>query len=278
MTRLVGSLLLTLLAVVACGGQTHPPAAKPRSGPKAGAGIPNTDNIESVVRRLIASESGEKKEFETTAQFEARQKAALITDRRYAFDIETYGYTFSNGPSENRCGCEYDADTETMKARIDSHAELFADPSYSTSSAVPVRLSKRRTERHVGTNSFGAKAVFDSDFYDEFGIVLSRQSLAWLRSLSAEKDPNPFASLSFSFPLERNRAKAMKPNLRVVLVGTIPDARVLKREFYSGATINEPVELTINKFYVTFLLNEVRIVDSRTGQIVANFVQGGAIQ
>jgi hypothetical protein len=232
-----------------------------------------TDNIESVILRLVASGSREKKEFETTAQFEARQKA-LMTDRRYAFDIETYGYTFSNGPHENKCGCEYDADTETMKARIDNEIESFDDdPTYGPHITVPVKLSKRRTERHVGTNSFGAKVVFDSDFYDEFGVILSRESIAWLRSFSAEKDPNPFAPLSFSFPLERNRAKAMKLNLRVVLIGTIPDTRVHKHEFYSGATVTEPVELTINKFYVSFLLNEVRIIDSRTGQTVATFTK-----
>src|ERR1700678_617619 len=100
-TRLLGILAASVLLA-----QTPRKTATPKvATPKAvTANIPNTDDIQSLVRRLGAPGSGMKDEFETTTQFQARQKA-LQSDRKYAFALEADAY----GPSgDDKCDCEYD--------------------------------------------------------------------------------------------------------------------------------------------------------------------------
>ncbi len=277
-------LFFILLLVVACGGQTHPPAAKVSPTPKAVVGIPNTDDIESVVRKLVASGAGKKGEFETTAQFEARRNA-LIPDREYAFAIDR----------AINCEFDYDADTATMKASIDLLPYLLEVASrHSTLLTVTVKAVPRRTTTQVGTNSFGARGVFTSRLYDDFGVVISRSFFAWLRSFSDSPAFVPISGLTvesqedyessrsywltFPFPLEPARAKVLKPNLRVVLVGTVLDMQVYRNDTFSPATINDPMEVTVKRSFLSLAVSEVRIVDSRTGQTVANFTQGAAKQ
>jgi hypothetical protein len=253
-------------------GQARP-AAKPEPGHKnVVATIPNTDDIEFVIRKLLAAGPGEKAEFETTAQFQARQQA-LQSDRSYAF-------------APHACDFEYDADSEIMTASI--YTENYQFSSYDKLISFPVKTVDRRVETHTGTNAFGAKAVYTSRLSDDYGVVVSQEVFRWLRSFFG-KSPDPFPGVStveyeeimkdfpaltppsFSFPLEPTRARVMKPSLRVVLVGTIPDVRVHLGDYFSAATISKPTEWSVNRFYVSLAINEVRIVDARTGRIIVNW-------
>jgi len=76
---------------------------------------------------------------------------------------------------------------------------------------------------------------------------------------------------TFIFPLTVERAKELKPNTRMVLVGTVQNARTYVDEQFDAATINNPLEVTIKKYYVDSVLREIRLVDCRTGETLKNF-------
>lgn len=219
--------------------------------------IPNTDDIEPLIRQLVAAGSGKKDEFETTAQFQARQANVIPKEKIYAFAPEHYDYNF-----------EYDADKAVMRAHV-----LLTGGRFENESSIWITTVVRRTEDHVGMNSFGAKTVFISRFSDEFGVVISKESDAWLRSFLDEKNAVPpiREPLIFSFPMEIERAKEMKANLRLVLIGTVPDTGLHKDHHHSAATISDPIEATRDAYYANFSVSEVRVVDARTGQPVAQF-------
>jgi hypothetical protein len=203
--------------------------------------IPNTDDIEVLVRQFIATGSGTKSEFETTAQFEARIKQGSQAGRRYAF---------VHGSSDSFA---YDADKGVMTA-----STLPLD------SRLSIKEVLRSTDSKVGQNSYGARTDFLSSVYDEFGIVLSKASISWLNVTILE-------DIKLSFPLSIDRAQEIKPYLRMVLVGTVPDTQVYRDEGYSAATVSNPIEKTLHWLYINFDITEVRIVDARTGNEVAKF-------
>lgn len=243
----------------------------PKSTPIS-ASVPGTDDIEALVRQLVALGSGKKGEFETTAQFDARQ-SSIQTGKQYAL---VYVWDAFN----NRSDCEYDADKRIMTVNMQIERKGFR-PEYDPVLSVLIKCVLRRTEHHVGQNSFGARAIVESRFEDDFGIVISEEAASWLQTFSSlsqeeaklkadeikllQKMYPEAHSPAFSFPLSIEKAKYMKPSLRIVLVGTVPNARVYRDESFDAATVSAPVEITVNRFYVKFIVKEVRIVDSRTG-------------
>jgi hypothetical protein len=252
----------------------------------------DTDDVEPLIRQFVALGSGAKGEFETTAQFEARLKTAIQTDKQHAFFYDDqYGLDL-----------KYDADNAVMKASVEVNRRKFNFDQDLL--CIPIKTVRRLTESHVGQNSFGATGVFMSMIEDEFGVIISDEAASWLRSFSHPNDQDDVrcrkemesgndtwlaescrerASLkkmsqqfpessTFSFPLSVEQAQRLKPSLRIVLVGTIPDPRVYGRYDRNAATINDPVELRVNRLYVNLVLSEVRIVDTRMGTVVAHFL------
>jgi hypothetical protein len=63
----------------------------------------------------------------------------------------------------------------------------------------------------------------------------------------------------------------MKATLRVVVIGKISDEQVYTGEDDKDATMSDPLRIEITRFYVNFDIDEVRIVDKRTGEIVAGW-------
>jgi hypothetical protein len=66
-------------------------------------------------------------------------------------------------------------------------------------------------------------------------------------------------------------ARVSKPYLRVAFVGKLAEARVYTERFRDDPTITEPRDEQRYGFYVPFVLEEVRVLDSRTGQMVSHF-------
>ena len=227
-----------LLAQTPARKATTPPA-KSKAIP---ATIPKTDDIEPLILRLKAASV--KGEFETTEQFQDRQAKAIQFDREYAFAIDYDENDF-----------KYDADAQAMKASIVIESKLLS-PVYFRQPAISIKDRMEGEERHVGMNGYGARMVFTSRLRSRFGIVLDRPS-SWVTELT--------------FPLTIEQAKIVKSNLRMVVVGTVPNARIYLGSDYQSATISNPLEVSTQEYYLNFLIREVRIVDSRSGQMVARF-------
>jgi hypothetical protein len=271
-------LQLVIITANVLSAQTTPhKAATPTTTPKAApAGIPNTDDIESLVHRLIAS--GSKSEFETSQQFQDRQSKLLPTDNRYTFVLD-YNKDF------NEAYFKYDADTSTMKASI-SIEPLGFRPDYDKRPTIQVKYKLERDVRHVGMNGYGAQAVFITRNRNDFGVIPTRESISWLRTFSTSTLSNDLPEVirqafrdqesdfeTFSVPLTADYARSAKPNLRLVIIGSVPDAQVHLDDSFYPATVSDPIEGTIKKFYLDFSISEVRVVDSRTGKVLAAFVR-----
>jgi hypothetical protein len=262
--------LLVLLSQAALGQTPAAPKSKASAPniPKSKATStqrPTTDDIESVVRQLVALGPGIKGEFETTAQFEARVQKTSQPDKQYTFSYCAGLNPSSSGVPFGVCDYAYDADKETMTVYMDMEERHFR-PDYNSLPAIRIKNVTRRTEHHVGTNSFGARVQFTSRFDDDFGVVLSQASVSWLVSLS-RSSPDP----AFSFPLSIETVRGIKASLRLVLIGTVPGILVYRDDSFDAATVSFPFEVTIKRFYLQFSVIEVRIIDSRTANVLATF-------
>ena len=152
--------VLVLLSQTAFSQTPAAPKSKPSapSIPKSKATSPQrptTDDIESVVRQLVALGPGTKSEFETTAQFEARVQKTSQPDKQYTFSYCTGLNPSSSGVPFGVCDYAYDADKEAMTVYMDMEERHFR-PDYKSLPAIRIKNVTRRTEHHVGTNSFGA--------------------------------------------------------------------------------------------------------------------------
>ncbi len=278
--RALGFIIIALVVLFSLATFPQTPTPKTKSGPAIipkrkpiSGNVPGTDDIELVVRKLVTLGSGKKSEFETTAQFDARQKGSIQADKQYAFVYVWDAYN-------NRSDSEYDADKQAMTVNMKIERKRFS-PDYDGVLSVLIKKVLRRTEHHIRQNSFAAKALVESRFEDDFGIVISKEAGSWLQAF-ARLPPEEarlkaddikvlqqmypeLHSPSFSFPFSVEKARDVKPNLRIVLVGSVPNATVYSDESIDEATISAPVEITVDRFYVNFALTEVRIVDSRTG-------------
>jgi hypothetical protein len=232
-------------------GKAAPPDIQRRKA--VPSGIPHTDDIEPLVSRLIA---GEKREFETTEQFEARQNSLIQPGKQYAFVFDSkHDADFTS----------YDADEAVMTVHLNLHRPFSKDYAAGYYDVL-IKDIVRRTGGYIGQNAFGASVVVESRTEDDFGVEISDEDAErfWQVGTTGEA--------TCSFPLSIGKAKEMKQNLRVVLVGTVPDGTVYQDGTLYPATVSSPVELRRHQHYVDFRITEVRIVDSRNGSVVARVV------
>jgi hypothetical protein len=255
--RLVIAAITLIVAARAQSPEQRPPLTNPKG-----------DDIEALVRDFMADGAGVKGEFETTAQFEARMKKGIQADRRYAFICEESSYwSFS-----------YDADKAAMTASVRTIG--FGDYASSKSSRatekelIPIKETVRSTSTRVGQNALGVSATILSSVSDEFALVISQEAAVCLYSHSPKDDPtnltpvDPYTA-TMTFPLTIERAQRIKPSLRIVFVGTMPNAQVFREEGYHTPTVNDPNERTVHRYYINFDPVEVRFVNTATGETVA---------
>lgn len=264
--------VIATVTILSAQGPPHKAATSPTASRSIVASIPNADDIESLVRQL--SRLGARGEFETTEQFQARQAKIVQTGRKYAFALD-------REPLE----LKYDADEGIMWASVSLERRMFA-PEYNYAYCIQMRRILRHSERHVGVNSFGVRAAFEARLYEDYGAVVSQASVFWLRtfsfdcpksgltadmerSLLVKAEPQFWARFPLQLPADR--AKDLKPDLRMMLVGTVPDVRVYLDSSFDGATVSNPSEITIKKRFVNFLVSAVRIIDAKDGRTLAEF-------
>jgi TonB family protein len=220
-----------------------------------------TDDIETVVHQFLTTGAGTKSEFETTAQFETRMKQLTQPDKKYAF-------AYDLSCDDHYCVFMYDADEAVMTASIMTTGHA-ADANHSYT--ITIKDVMRHIDRHIGQNAYGAKVDVVSSFSDNYAILISRDADVWLHSFSPRvSDPGALYS-TLQFPLNIERARRLKMNLRVIFVGTIPNAQVYRESGFRAATVSDPSERTLQWFYINFDLSEVRIIDVESGHVVADF-------
>lgn len=223
-----------------------------------------TDEITAVMRRLIASGVSESRgEFETTEQFNARRSAAMGSRRDFVFVLDA-------DQSEFR----YIADSGFMSVEIVREA-LDSFPGEDDMPAVPrfrVRTISHRLGSYIGKNSFGVAKTVTVSKTEELGVLMRSTSGLFLDNGNGGKVNLEDSPAEFAFPMRMDLARTAKPFMRVALVGSISDPRVFRNSSSSSATIDYPFDTKTARSYLNLNLAEIRVIDSRTGAMVARFV------
>lgn len=214
------------------------------------------DSIVAAFRSLKASRlAGLKSEFETTAEFESRLAAWEATGamRKYVFVVDREVDTYS---------LDYDADAREMHVTIGKE-HLIAD-------TVQVTSTRAVLGTYVGTNAFGVKKTIERTVEDSYCVRLAPSSpFSLYRDGELARQPRKF---EFPIdPIEAIEARAIKPYLRIALVGRISSPEATEEEYLRQPKLNDPVESLIRTRTLPFSLDELRILDIRTCRTVASY-------
>ena len=261
-----------IVVVFAFSGASHPIsllaqlAAAPEQ--KQAPPIPNTDDLEVLLRQFAAAGTKTKSEFETTAQFEARIKQSRPAGRTYAF---VYGSYASSGSASQALPEE----VQLMTQRFPPSFAYNADEGIMTTTLSPdltLKVVVRRVDSEIGQNSFGATTNFQSVLFDEFAVNASKASVYWINDKFHRDAAYPgLERIKLSFPLSVEQAREIKPYLRIVLAGTVSGTEVHCSPYREAATLRIPVQRDRQRCAIDFDITELRIVDARTGKEVTTF-------
>jgi S1-C subfamily serine protease len=222
-------------------------------------------DVESLVKRLMVSGPKPKSEFETAEQYEKR--LVLAKDPRQLF------FVLPEHPVPNDWLniFRYDAEAQVMTVDLPvSSDKVYAvEPQFNNFNPVSERWQGRNfykldlkqrsvsSRRYLGSNAFGVQKLISYMEYLRFGLTLDEAGLH---------------QTSYSWPISPADAQAVKAFLRVgvLCVQSVPS--VYKDEQHDEPTTSDPVELVVNRYYLPVLIQQLWIVDSRSGTIVQKFV------
>lgn len=216
------------------------------------------DDIRLLTRRLIAGGGTDKKgEFETTEHFESRMASLLKNNsQKLVFVKPSEDLVRWVDPGED---ITYDADTRQFTAHLRAQpASLYEDASISTDS-VTIRSILLSSWDYIGKNSFGVSKRIHSSVWEDYGVAFSNDSAVEFSGV-----------WDFLGPIDPRDAKLLKPFLSIALVGTLAEAHVHIESKHSEPTISSPYERLTNSFHVLMTLQEIQVIDTRTGRVVAS--------
>jgi hypothetical protein len=209
------------------------------------------DNISQLINRLIlAGGLKGKDEFETTEQYDARRKAGAAKYGTLVFVLPP------DAPD-----LTYSADAEEMKINLRTNHTYFDDGGSTSGDTFVVRNTLISKSSYVGTNAFGVKKLIQSTVSKDYGVIVEPGSPLHLNEVFT----------AFTFSMDTEEARVSKRFLRVALVGKLTESRVHASEERHSPTVTEPWDSLTEGLYIRLLLEEVRVLDSRTGEGVSNF-------
>jgi hypothetical protein len=212
-------------------------------------------DIKAVVASIERSSPGAKSEFETTAQYEAREasfKARLQQE-----------YVFVNDPSVDGHPTDdfddigiftYDADAKLMLRKI----TMFG----SSMGTVLLRSSTTAAGQYIGTNAFGVRKIISRYNKIVYSLVVKR------RGGPIATDSYDNWSIAIEIPMEMPEAIALKSRLRVAFVCTVSGQEIEHDDQITKPTVTEPMEIHWHIRSLPVEINTVWVFDVRTGHIL----------
>lgn len=216
------------------------------------------DNIVALFRAVQASGSaGAKSEFESTAQYEARlaswkggtKKYVFVLDKEEQSPLDAY-YTF-----------EYDADAEEMHLTVGSN--------YLAGDTIQLRSIRTVIGTYVGTNAFGVKKTITRIV--EYSYYVNLSSSSPFKLFSKDEYGISFEPAKFAWTMDPVAARASKAALRIAVVGAVPSPEATEETRLTEPTTSRPREVLVYSRTLPFSLEELRVLNSRTGATVASF-------
>jgi hypothetical protein len=226
--------------------------------PRTQAPVFGHDIMKVIDGLLKAAAATGKGEFETTAEYEARRRALTAPQDTLVFVLP-------------EVAASYNADGGTMEVSV--MPERF--DSDVGQQLAPSDLGKIRGDTFTlltvpgkgglynGTNAMGAKRIITYLESTDYGLVITPNSLMTFNARSG--------AVFFSFRVDLIDARMLKPFLKLALVGRITEPRLYSNRIAHTPTFTEPWDTKREGLYVPFSVEEVRILDSRNGHMIANF-------
>jgi hypothetical protein len=214
-----------------------------------------------------------KSEFESTAAFAQRQSG--FRDEALVGNLKPTGMiAFVVGNKDgimnsvaNPFSTQYDADAQVLNVLLRIKREQFIlDPDRPTLEAVGLTSEILDRSEYIGTNAYGAQVKVTNLYTQDYGIAFHVPS--WL---SLEDD-----TTQISIPLDPNAARALKPNLRGLLLCRLQEPWTRKTTQGSKATIDDPFEYLAGLNYLSVSVEQLWVFDNSTGRVVRKFSEESA--
>lgn len=206
-----------------------------------------------------------KREFETTAEFEARKGSAetrllpLRMDKSYAFVL----------PIE----ITYDADQQTYRLK-GGLVCLKADRSRKWITCNLGNLYRHDSD-YVGSNAYGASRTVRKIKIERMGLAVLPEHLFVDQFLTKEIDASGYKSSVYSdfvynLPMHINKARAYQGKaISVVVVGRILAPKIIEGKwYYSTPTIDDLVDMDNREWDIPFSPESIVIYVHQTGEIL----------
>jgi len=230
---------------------TKPVSAKAESVLEAP--VEGDDIVKLIDSLLNSGADAAKGEFETTADYESRRRALseTFTGKAFIFPL----------PLTEQSIVKYDADRGRMLFSISSN--LFSSNVDARLPTIAVKRKIPKSGTYTASNAFGVRKEITVGGFMEDGLVVANNSPISDRALQS----------GWEFQADPQHASEMKSSLCLAIVGRVAEPRVISIPWRHAPTITEPYDSMHVGRYVPFLVQEVRVLDSRTG--VAVVAMGG---
>jgi hypothetical protein len=264
---LLASPFLAALVVAQQGSGPQPKAGSLVSGPRKStpsstANRPNTKigvSIAQVVDRLIAGGAAKGKgEFETTEEYDSRQKALAAQFTELAFLLPKDS-VFDAAPFA------YDADHAEMQVHLRAMREfLHNNDDLTEVKALQLASSDIHTGTSFRTGASGRRVRIDTK--SEYGIIISPHSPIRFDLYEPYFNNVLPSTVMYRFPINVTLARTVKPFLRAVIVGRLDEGHVYQESDTDPNLGNYSDDLRRDRFYIQFNVEEIQVVDVRTGE------------
>jgi hypothetical protein len=242
----------------------------------------NGNNIIELFAELEKTELKHKKrEFESTVRWEERVRLAetqtilgkLGRNSTYAFVVQQ-GPAFKD-PSRNAVKIDYDADSAKFDIAVDldtpsyrQYPEENEQESSKSESAIIIFKGAANHRSYIGSNGFGAKREVNAWEHTEYEVLLSNSGF---HSALHHRDAlNAFVvsrTFHIAIPMPLERAKTVKPQIRVLVIGKLSEPFVSSGSSYDGPTIDDPIELSVSYKYVQMDISAIWVYNHETGTV-----------
>ena len=223
-------------------------------------------DITAVVEAIKNSPSlKEKSEYESTAVFQARRSG--FPDQPLFGDVKpTTVFAFVLEESLFAPEFKYDADAQAMGVTLSGRTMRFImDKDRPTLDGVLIRRLSRDRDSYIGGNAFGASVKVDRTYSEEFGVAFEQAN--WLFGQSGGYT----RTFSYLLAMEPEIAKAIKADLKLVLVCRLTEPWLRHSAHGHDPTVSEPYETIVGENYLQVDPVQLWAINSRTGDVVRRF-------
>jgi|ERR1022692_210844 hypothetical protein len=212
-------------------------------------------DIRAVVASIEKSSPGEKSEFETTTQYEARKSSFRAT--------QLHKYVFVNDPSVDGHPTDdfndigvfmYDADAKLMRRKI----TMFG----SSVGTILLKSITTAAGQYVGTNAFGVHKIINRYNKIVYSLVVKYSG----GPIATDSSDNWL--IAIEIPMETSEAITLKSRLRIAFVCTVFGQEIEHDDSITNPTVSEPREIHWHVRSLPVEINAVLVFDIRTGHIL----------